>query len=126
MTSKLLLGGIAVLALCGAAASPASAQDWNYDHPYTDYDGYAHTMALSQMSDAADRIDNIAVEVPSGDYAGEVRSVRTNFIGEPTRVGIRLRDNRWVWVDAIDMRYDPAHRVLRSSLSLGQLEDMSI
>jgi len=119
MTKTILLGGLAALALSAMAVAPAAAQD--YDYPYTD-----HTLALAQMSDASGRIDNRAVEVPSGDYAGEVRSVRTNFFGEPTRIGIALRDGRWVWVDAADMRYDPARRVLRSSLSFGELEDMSI
>ena len=120
-TKKMFLGAMAALALSsGLAMPPAVAQTYD-DDPYT-----VHTLALAQVSDPADRINNVAVETPSGAYAGEVRSVRTNFFGEATRIGIALRDNRWVWVDAADMRFDPQRHVVRSNLTYGELEDMSI
>lgn len=129
MTRKILLGGIAALALSAGTALPAMAQD------YDDYNNYGtqqryydedYTMPLRNLSDASDRINNVAVETPSGTYVGEVRSVRTNFQGEPSRIGIALRNGRWVWLDAQDARYDPSRNIVRSSLSYDQLEDMSI
>lgn len=125
MTRKILLGTIAALGLSAGTILPAVAQDYDTygSQRYYDED---YTMPLRDMRDAADRITHVAVETPSGMYAGEVRSIHTNFQGQPTRIGIALRDGRWVWVDALDMRYDPARNVVRSSLSYDELEDMSI
>lgn len=129
MTRKILLGGIAALALSAGTVLPAAAQYYDtygterYDGGYYDSD---YTMPLRNLNDAADRIDNMQVQTSSGAYAGSVRDVRTNFEGQPTRIGIALRDGGWVWLNASQLRYDPDRDVVRTSLSYGELEDMSI
>lgn len=131
MTRKILLGGIAALALSAGTALPAAAQDYDdygtygsqYYHHYYDTD---YTMPLRNMNDAADRIDNVAVETSSGTFAGSVRDVRTDYYGKPTRIGIALRDGGWVWVKAAQLSYDPRRDVVRTSLSYGELEAMGI
>jgi hypothetical protein len=120
-TKKMLLGRAMVAALLCAAPLTVSAQtyDPDWDTPF------AHTMSLWSVPDAADRIDYATVQTPSGSYAGEVRDVRIDFDGRPTRIGIALRDGNWVWVDAADLRYDPEHHLLISNLSYDELQDMS-
>lgn len=119
MPKKLLLGGIAGLVLSGVSVLPAAAQ-------YYDAFNAPSTLSLAEMSDVADRVDNIALETRGGAYAGEVRAVRTDFDGDATRIGVRLRDHNWVWLRPYQVRYDSDRNVLISSLSYGQLEDLSI
>jgi hypothetical protein len=118
--NMLLWGAIGATLLCGA---PLAASAQSYDPQWTS--PYVHTMSLWRLPDAADRIDNVSVQAPSGAYAGEVREIRTDFEGRPTQIGITLRDGNWVWVDATELRYDPDRNLLISNLSYRELQDMS-
>ena len=119
-TKMTLLGGAMGAALLCAIPLTVSAQEYD---PY--WDAPAQTQALWDVPDAADRLDYATVRTPSGAYAGEVREVRTDFDGEPTRIGIALRDGGWVWLDAGDARYDAGRHLLISNLSYDELLNMS-
>src|SRR5262249_17834179 len=67
----------------------------------------------------------LPVSLRGGSRIGRVRDVNTDGYGRVTRVSVSLGFGRIAWIDADDLRFDPATRVVMTDLSRGQIDDMA-
>jgi len=85
--------------------------------------GYTRFQDLSRFSES--RLIGLQVSTRGGGFVGRVRDVDTNSYGRVIRVAVSTSRDRVAWVDADDLRYDPAARIIMTDLSRGQIDDMA-
>jgi len=85
--------------------------------------GYTRFQDLSRFSES--RLIGLQVSTRGGGFVGRVRDVDTNSYGRVIRIAVATSRDRVAWVDADDLRYDPAARIIMTDLSRGQIDDMA-
>ena len=85
--------------------------------------GYTRFQDLSRFSES--RLIGLQVSTRGGGFVGRVRDVDTNAYGRVIRVAVSTNRDRVAWIDADDLRYDPAARIIMTDLSRGQIDGMA-
>jgi hypothetical protein len=67
----------------------------------------------------------LRVNTQAGSRVGMIRDVDANDRGRITRVAVSVGSGRLAWVDADDLRFDPATRVVFTTLSRDQVNSMA-
>ena len=94
-----------------------------YAHRWDAFYGYSRFRDVALMDN--DRIVGMRVSSRGGVYLGRVRDVDTNRFGRITRVSVGISRYRVAWIDADDLRFDPAGGQLVTFLSSSQVNDMA-
>jgi len=94
------------------------------DHPHRWYVlfGYDNRRVLGNMS--GDDLMDLRVRTQQGDTIGHVRSVDTDH-GKINRVRVSTGEGTSTWIDADDLRFDPANRVVVTDLTRGEVDTMA-
>ena len=61
----------------------------------------------------------------AGVRVGDVRDIETNAYGRIVRVSVGIGDGRAAWIDAADLRFDPATRVVVTDLRRADVDRMA-
>jgi len=94
-----------------------------YARRWTVFYGYTRFRDISGFSEP--RLMGLQVSTRGGGFVGRVRDVDTNSYGRVIRVAVSIGRDRVAWIDADDLRYDPATGMVMTDLSRGQIDDMA-
>src|SRR5215469_15936735 len=94
-----------------------------YGHRWDAFYGYTRFHDVDRMHSG--ELLGLPVSTRGGDRIGRIRDVSVNGDGRITRVSVSVGYGRSAWIDADDLRFDPAAHVVRTDLSRGQVDGMA-
>lgn len=84
----------------------------------------SHLVRLSTLADPQYELAFALVVGPEGNWIGKINDVDSSWGGHPERVEIAISDNKSVWVDPAELRYDLDEHVVVTNLTGDQLRSM--
>ncbi len=95
------------------------------DHPHRWYVlyGYDDRRTLANMS--GEDLMDLRVRTQRGDAIGAASFASTPITGTINRVRVSTGEGTAAWIDADDLRFDPANRVVVTDLSRGEVDIMA-
>jgi hypothetical protein len=96
---------------------------YGYGHRWDAFYGYTRFHDIDRMRSG--ELLGLPVNTRGDNRVGRIHDVDVNADGFVRRVAVSVGNDRIAWIDAGDLRFDPARHVVMTDLSRGQVDDMA-